>query len=350
MKIGIYLNSQYPAEEDAGAALQLLRDLTASADRLGFDSIWVGEHHITHGYHFFPQLTLLSHLTAFSGAMDVGTNLVLLPLHRPVDIAEQVALIDQACGGRFILTVGQGYREEEFVALGVPYQERLPRMLDGIEALRGLWSGEPFTHDGGYYAVEGAIVLPPPARAGGPPIWIGATADRAIRRGGRIGDGYMATPNADTAEIRRQVDLFNEARAEAGLPPTDQLGRMLEVHCHPDRDEAFRRARPHLLRKYASYASWGNLGTSKEQGAAPSSPSSVAAVDDADAFAELAKGRFVIGNPDDVVAGLVAQSTEAAMEHLAMRISWPGSDPHHAAECLELLGTEVLPRVRAELG
>lgn len=347
MKLGIYLNSQYPASEDAGAALDLLKGQTTAAAGLGFDAIWAGEHHLTHGYHFFPQLTLLSHLAAFSGDMTIGTNLVLLPLHRPVDIAEQVALIDLACGGRFILTVGQGYREEEFTALGAPFEDRLARMIDGVETMRRLWSGEPVTHDGGWYSIDEATVLPPPARPGGPPIWIGGNADRAIRRAGRIGDGFMATPFADTAEIARQVDVFAAGRAEAGHPPTDQVGRMLEVHVHADADEARRRARPHLLRKYASYASWGsgNDGPATVSGAAGAMIGS----DEEASFAALAEGRFVIGTPDDVVAGLVAQHTEAGMGHLAMRIAWPGSDPAHTMACLDLLGTEVLPRVRAEL-
>jgi alkanesulfonate monooxygenase SsuD/methylene tetrahydromethanopterin reductase-like flavin-dependent oxidoreductase (luciferase family) len=347
VKIGIYLNSQYPADEPAAAALDLLREQTRTAANLGFDSIWAGEHHLTHGYHFFPQLTLLSHLAAYSGDMTLGTNLVLLPLHRPVDIAEQVAMIDLACEGRFILTVGQGYREEEFAAMGTPFAERLARMLDGIDTIRGLWSGQPYSHDSGWYSVENATVLPGPATDGGPPIWIGATTDRAIRRAGGIGDGFMATPNADIGEIVRQAGVFAAGRADAGLPPTDQVGRMLEVHCHRDADEAVRRSREHLLRKYASYASWGNFGVKNDSG---STPQELVNADKSADFAALAEGRFVIGTPDDVVAGLVAQHEQASMAHLAMRISWPGSNPEHALECLELLGSEVLPRVRAELG
>ena len=343
LKIGIYLNSQYPEGEDAGAALRLLVEQTRTAELLGFDSIWAGEHHLTPGFHFFPQLTLLSHLAAHSGDMALGTNLVLLPLHRPVDIAEQVALIDLACGGRFIFTVGQGYRPEEFAAFGVPFEERLPRMVEGIEIIRRLWSEREVTHDAGWYSLENATVLPGPARPGGPPIWIGATSDRAIKRGGRIGDAFMATPNADNDEIRRQVALFDGARAEAGLPPAPEVGRMLEVHCHRDGEEARRRAGPHLLTKYAAYASWGLTGSAGD------AARSAGDVTGDDAFGALAHNRFVIGDPDEVVAGLVEQHREVGMTHLAMRIAWPGSDPSHAMECLELLGTEVLPRVRAEL-
>ncbi|MFT5530756.1 MAG: alkanesulfonate monooxygenase SsuD [Candidatus Poriferisodalaceae bacterium] len=341
LKIGIYLNSQHPVEDDAATRFRELVSQVQTAERLGFDSIWAGEHHLTDGYHFFPQLAMLSHLAAYTGDMAIGTNLVLLPLHRPVDIAEQVALIDIACGGRFILTVGQGYRPEEFAAMGVPFEDRLARMVDGIDAIRMLWTGDNASHDGGYYSFENTTVLPGPVQPGGPPIWIGATTDRAIKRAGRISDAFMATPSADNDEVKRQIGVFDAARAEAGVAPASEVGRMLEVHCHADGAEARRRAGPHLLTKYAAYASWGLTGSAGD---------AVRSAGEVDEFAGLAENRFVIGNPDEVIEGLIHQHREIGISHLSMRIAWPGSDPAHAEECLELLGSEVLPAVRAELG
>lgn len=343
LKLGIYLNSQHPEAENASERFQELVNQVKAANILGFDSIWAGEHHLTPGFHFFPQLTLLSHLAAYSGDMALGTNLVLLPLHRPVDIAEQVALIDIACGGRFILTVGQGYRPEEFGAFGVPFEERLPRMLEGIEIIRRLWSEREIDHDGASFRLDQATVRPGPIQEGGPPIWIGATSDRAIKRGGHIGDAFMAVPNADNNEVRRHIDLFSTARAEAGLPPAGEVGRLLEVHCHQDADEARLRARTHLLTKYAAYASWGLTGSAGD------AARSAGSVDDSDAFSELAENRFVIGDPEEVAAGLIHQHKVVGITHLTMRVAWPGSNPSHGIECIELLGREVLPRVRAAL-
>ncbi len=344
LQLGIYLNSQYPDDLDAGQCLADLVEQVKAAQRLGFDSIWAGEHHLTPGYHFFPQPTLLAHLAAFAGEMALGTNLVLLPLHRPVDIAEQVALLDQLCGGRFILTVGQGYRPEEFDAFGVPFGERLARMVEGIEVIRRLWRETEVDHDGGWFRLDKATVRPGPCRPGGPPIWLGATSDRAIKRAGRIGDAFMATPNGDNDDVRRQIQLFDRARADAGLVPADETGRMLEVFCHRDAATARNTARPHLLRKYAAYASWGLTGSAGQAAA------DAGGAGDEDAFAELAKGRFVIGDPDEVIAGLVQQHRSVGITHLAMRVGWPGSDQADTLACLELLGREVVPAVRAALG
>lgn len=350
MRMGIYLNSQHPDTDDARRRLAELIALVRQAESCGFDSIWAGEHHLTPGFHFFPQLALLSRLSADTGSMGLGTNLVLLPLHRPVDVAEQVALIDQLCGGRFILTVGQGYRTEEFDAFGVPYGERLARMVEGIELIRRLWSEDEVDHDGPLFPLHGARLRPRPAQVPGPPIWLGATTDRAIRRAGRIGDAFMATPNSTNEEVGRQVAVFNEARHQAGMASATETGRMLEVFCAASTAEAQRKAAPHLLTKYAAYASWGLTGDAGEAARTANTASTTKTAGGEDAFVSLARDRFVIGTPDDVTAGLIEQHRRLGMTHLAMRIAWPGSDPAHTTACLALLAAEVLPAVRAELG
>ncbi len=341
LKMGIYLNSQHPEDEDAGAHLRAIIEQVKLAERLGFDSVWAGEHHLTDGFHFFPQLALLSHLAAYSGDMNLGTNLVLLPLHPPVDIAEQVALIDQLCGGRFILTLGQGYRQEEFDAFGVDIKDRLARFVDGIQVIRRLWSERDVDHETEWYSLAGATVRPAPAQPGGPPIWIGASAERAIKRAGRLADAFMAMPNATKGEVTSQLQMFGDARAQAGLAPALEAGRLIEVFCHSDSGEARRRVAPHLLTKYAAYASWGLQNSGSDENVEGQSVE--------EQFSHLAKDRFVVGDPDEVVEGLVAQHQEVGLTHLTMRVTWPGSDPAHAMECIELLGTEVLPRVRRRL-
>ena len=341
LKMGIYLNSQHPEDEDAGAHLRAIIEQVKLAERLGFDSVWAGEHHLTDGFHFFPQLALLSHLAAYSGDMNLGTNLVLLPLHPPVDIAEQVALIDQLCGGRFILTLGQGYRHEEFDAFGVDIKDRLARFVDGIQVIRRLWSERDVDHETEWYSLAGATVRPAPAQPGGPPIWIGASAERAIKRAGRLADAFMAMPNATKGEVTSQLQMFGDARAQAGLAPALEAGRLIEVFCHSDSGEARRRVAPHLLTKYAAYASWGLQNSGSDEDVEGQSVE--------EQFSHLAKDRFVVGDPDEVVEGLVAQHHEVGLTHLTMRVTWPGSDPAHAMECIELLGTEVLPRVRRRL-
>src|ERR1700751_1253096 len=125
MKLGIYLNSQHPDTDDAARRLAETLEQARLIAALGFDSIWAGEHHVTPGFHYFPQLHLLHRVAAVAEGLAIGTNLGLLPLHNPVELAEVGAFLDVMTGGKFLLGVGLGYRPEEFAIYGVPMAQRV---------------------------------------------------------------------------------------------------------------------------------------------------------------------------------------------------------------------------------
>jgi alkanesulfonate monooxygenase SsuD/methylene tetrahydromethanopterin reductase-like flavin-dependent oxidoreductase (luciferase family) len=130
------------------------------------------------------------------------------------------------------------------------------------------------------------------------------------------------------------VKLFRDARTAAGLPQSPHICRLYEVACAAREDEAFRRAAPHLLEKYASYAAWGLAGVSKERGGPPE-----------EQLRRLAAGRFAVGTPAQVADELVAQH-RAGITHLSMRVSWPGMPQDDILAGIEILGREVMPEVR----
>src|SRR4029079_8959023 len=113
MKLGIYLNSQHPAGDDPARRFAETVEQVRLIRSLGFDSIWAGEHHVTPGFHFFPQLPLLQSVAAGAGALWIATDVPLLPLHNPIELAEVGAFMDVVTGGKFLLGVGRGYRPEE---------------------------------------------------------------------------------------------------------------------------------------------------------------------------------------------------------------------------------------------
>src|SRR5262249_41121052 len=123
MKLGIYLNSQHPESDDPARRLAETLEQVRLIRALGFDSIWTGEHHVPPGFHFFPQMALLHRVAAEAEGLWLGTNIALLPLHNPVELAEIGAFMDVATGGRFIFGVGLGYRPEEYAVFGVRMTE-----------------------------------------------------------------------------------------------------------------------------------------------------------------------------------------------------------------------------------
>lgn len=188
-------------------------ELAAFADELELDSVWVSEHHFVDDGHLPSLLVLLAAMAARTERVALGTGILLAPLHQPFRVIEDAAVVDQISGGRLILGLGLGWRDEEFEALDVPIADRVRRTVGLMQLARTAWSGNPVN------VLDGAaspVVTPTPARPGGPPLWLGALAEAGIRRAGRIGDGFMAT-EVTPDELREQVALVREERLRAGL-------------------------------------------------------------------------------------------------------------------------------------
>jgi len=334
MKLGIYLNAQHPAGDDPARRFAETIEQARLIRRLGFDSIWGGEHHVTPGFHYFPLLPMLQRLASEVEGMWVGTNLVLLPLHNPVELAEVGAFLDVVTGGRFMLGVGLGYRTEEFAVFKVPMAERVSRLTEGVEIIRRLWTEDRVTHHGRHWQLDDVGIHPRPLQQPRPPILVGSQVPAGIARAARIADGWLVVPVPTVDEFAAQADAFSAARTAEGLPPSTHICRLLEVVCAPDEETAIRRAAPFLLEKYSAYLSWGLAGVTIDPAAKPE-----------DQLRRLAKNRFALGSPAQVIEALLAQH-KAGVTHATMRVSWPGMRQDDILAGIELLGREVLPEVR----
>jgi probable F420-dependent oxidoreductase len=334
MQLGIYLNSQHPEGDDPAQRLAETLEQVRLIRSLGFDSIWAGEHHVTPGFHFFPQLPLLTRVAAEAEGLWLGTNVTLLPLHNPVELAEIAAFLDVASGGRFLLGIGLGYRQEEYAIYGIPMRERVARFTEAIAIIKRLWSEDSVSHHGRYWQFKDASIRPRPLQAPHPPIIVGAQVEAAIARAAKIGDGWLIVPIPTTEQLARQMATYRGARAEANLPASPHICRLLEVGCARDEEQVLRRVAPFLIEKYKAYFSWGLEGLSLDPNAPPEQQ-----------FRSLARNRFAVGTPAEVIEALLAQA-RAGVRHLSMRVSWPGMPQQDILAGIELLGRAVLPEVR----
>ena len=179
MKLGVYLNSQHPKGDDPVGRLAETIEQVRLIRSLGFDSIWAGEHHVTPGFHFFPQFALLQRAAPEAEGLWIGTNVALLPLHNPIELAEVGAFMDVMSGGRFLLGVGLGYRPEEYAIYGVPMSERASRLTEGVEIIQRLWNKDRVTHRGRHWQFSETSIAPRPMQSPRPPIIV---ADKSKRR------------------------------------------------------------------------------------------------------------------------------------------------------------------------
>ena len=209
--------------------------LVPRADELGFEAVWLGEHLIRpaqfesaypysptgSAHEVWPAETPLSdpwvalgHLAAMTGQIHLATGVYVLPLRNPFVTARAVATVHAVSGGRAILGIGAGWNREEFEIVGEDFDARGARMDEIIGILRRLWSGEAFSHSGDFYRF--AEVRHGPAQEPPIPIVMGGHSPPALRRAGRLGDGWYSTATgtlAEMVEFRRRIEA---ARVEAG--------------------------------------------------------------------------------------------------------------------------------------
>jgi alkanesulfonate monooxygenase SsuD/methylene tetrahydromethanopterin reductase-like flavin-dependent oxidoreductase (luciferase family) len=221
-------------------------------DRCGYDSLWVGDH-ISFPVPIFDPLLQLAQASVVSRRLTLGTSVLLLPLRHPTPVAKQVTTLDHLTEGRLILGVGVGGEfPKEYAACDVPHGERGARLAEGVQVLRKFFTGEPVSHDGQYYGrFDDVPMRPPPRQPGGPPIWFAGRKEAAVRRIGRLGDGYLAyvvTPDMYRAALQTIAVAANDAGRPLGRFGT---GHLLFTRIDRTYEAALDRATETLSVRYA---------------------------------------------------------------------------------------------------
>ncbi len=203
-----------PAEGPWLPTIDELAELVGLVDRCGYDSMWVGDH-VAFTIAIFDPLLQLAQAAVLSRRLVFGTDVYLLPLRHPTPVAKQVSTLDHLTEGRFIFGVGVGGEfPKEYEACSVPLNERGARLSESLTVMRKLWTGEPVSHAGKFFNFEDVKMQPPPRQPGGPPIWCGGRADPALRRIGRMTDGWMSyvvTPDMYRQGLEKIATAASEA-------------------------------------------------------------------------------------------------------------------------------------------
>jgi alkanesulfonate monooxygenase SsuD/methylene tetrahydromethanopterin reductase-like flavin-dependent oxidoreductase (luciferase family) len=336
MQFGLMMRAQFPGGDDMQARFQELLEQARLADALGYSSITKGMHYSAAPWQDFQQFPFLCRVMADAPALRLNFGLVLLSLHKPLDIAEQIATIDVMSGGRVIFGVALGYRDVEFLAFGTTQKERVKRFEENLDAVKRLWTEGVLDMVGSHFTLRGASVATKPVQKPHPPIWIGANADPAIRRAARLGDCWYVNPHNRLDTIARQVEVYKRALDEYGKPFPDEFPARREVFVARSRAEAIRLCAPFLAAKYQAYDQWG------QSRAMPEGDNDLGAD-----FDDLIRDRFLLGSPDEVAEQMLALNRTTGINHLIMSVQWPGMPQSLALEELHMLAEEVFPRVRS---
>ncbi|HIM45786.1 MAG TPA: LLM class flavin-dependent oxidoreductase, partial [Alphaproteobacteria bacterium] len=257
MQYSFFIRGQYPKGEDMAARFHDLAAEARLADSLGFSGICAGMHYAAHPLHMLAQIPFLCRIAAEAPNCRMIPGIVLLSLHKPLDIAEQLATLDVMTGGKLVFGAGLGYREVEFKGFGTTQSERGARLEENLEAVLRLWTEDHVTMKGSHFELDDVTLSVKPVQQPRPPVWFGANADSAVRRAARLGDTWFINPHQRMDTIERQLDIYRRELDALDKPFPDELPLMREIFEAGSRDEAMRLARPYLEAKYKAYHEWG---------------------------------------------------------------------------------------------
>ena len=329
-----------PGETDWTRAYDETVGLAVEAERLGFTSVWTTEHHFVDDGYMPSLLVVGAALAQATSRIELGTGVILAPMYHPLRLAEDAATVDLLSDGRLILGLGIGWRDEEFDAFGVPTSERGRRLEGTIAVLRQAWGDGLVTGDGDRfrYPEPGLNVTPKPVRGAASPIWIGAGAEPAVRRAGRVADGYLGSSASPAAIAQRAAWVRDEAAASGRDPATVDVGvhRMTFAWRGGDAWERVRDA--------AHYMRWKYEDMSEARGSIERRRPPVM-----ESAAEAAlRSRVIAGTPEEVADEIRAYAPTLGPEgSFVFRGHFPGLDPAIQREAFDTLVEEVAPLLRA---
>jgi alkanesulfonate monooxygenase SsuD/methylene tetrahydromethanopterin reductase-like flavin-dependent oxidoreductase (luciferase family) len=332
-RFGLWYDFRNPPQwrQDPAALYEGIVSQIARAEALGWDDVWLSEHHFIADGYTPSMLPLACAIAARTKRMQIGTSVLLLPLHDPLRVAEDAATVDVMSGGRFQLGVAGGYRKGEFTGFGIPARERGARMNEALPILRRLFAGERVTTaDARFYRYADVELRPLPLQKS-MTLWVGGFSEPAVRRAARLGDAYISTgPIAPLAAIYR-----DELRRLGKDPDAHEVAAGVTwLLVARDPEKRWREAEAHFLYQINLYAQWfGEAGMQ---------------------IAAVAKSRADLANRGAMIVS-AEQAGEAIQKYLAeQRITrfygWtlpPGLPPEWADEHLELMAREVIPRFRS---
>ena len=252
MRVGAVVPNSGPLPLERGIA-----QMATTLEEAGFESLWVSDHVVmpttiesrypfaADGRPTWPSTTpyldalvALAVMAAVTRRVGLGTAALVLPLRNPVVVAKQAASLDVVSGGRLTLGVGAGWLREEFEALNVPFEDRGGRLVEWMQIARDCWTGRPAARSSKRFPLpEGIVSLPTPAHE--IPFLMGGHSDTALRRAGRLADGWLAQqalPSLDPDELAAGAAAMRAAAEEAGRDPAAcrVVLRLVESAGRPD--------------------------------------------------------------------------------------------------------------------
>lgn len=324
MKVSVFLSAQFDPEASAADGIDDVLAQAVAAEAGGFETVVLGHHYLAQSA-FAQPIPLAGYLAHATARVRIGFGVLLAPLLNPIALAEDLATLDVLSRGRLTVGIGAGYRRRETTAFGVEWPDRLQRLREYVPLLRALWAGESLDAAGSWGEVPNASLALRPVQAGGPPLWIGAFAEPAVKRAARLDCPWLIGPKGSDQEVAAMLATYREVLAEHGHSPDREYPMSREAYVADTHEAAVAGIRPHLERQYAGYKSWDDAQSI-----------------DIDRYIEE---DCLVGTPDEIVAKMAHWEQEHGITEISLRLQFFGAGQDEAMEQIARIGADVVPRV-----
>lgn len=315
------------------------------AEELGFDSLWLTEHHFWYDGYCPSLLVGMAALAGATKKIRIASGVVLLPMHDPVRVAEQAATVDQLSGGRVILGFANGYRDVEFDGFGLRRRDRGARLTEQFEILTRAWSQERFSFSGKHFNYRDVSIAPRPLQNPHPPVFVGTSPvyAPAVARAGRFGFSLLLPPTVNAEQCAEAVRVWEKAAREAGhdveklrAEKRARIGVCSDLWIDETKAKA-ERIIPNLAYLYhEQLGGWRFLVDDKGEPVGFDRPEIL------DQVVDGAVHCAIIGDPKSVTKTLKGYE-EAGVDFFCARVRWDSTPKADLHRCMKSLATEVMP-------
>ena len=314
-------------------------DQVMAAERLGFDTVWLAEHH------FSPERAVLaspmivaSAICAKTERIRIGLAVQVLPLTNPLRVAEEAATVDHISKGRFEFGIGRSGLTRYYRGYNVQYEESRPRFLEALAIITKAWNQEQFSYAGQFNSYENVTVVPKPLQQPHPPITVAVAGEDTFPLIGSMGHSIFVSMNTPKEQLINRLAAYTKSRNEAGIEDPGGISIRVPVYvaetrdkAHSEPEESARHALAYAAQELSQTAASAEAATRMHRMA--NTP-----------YSEILANRVLFGTPDEVVERLQTLQEELGINGIVMECNYGGRIPYaKVINSLRLLSEQVMP-------
>lgn len=326
MHFGVKPNYAWPTDGNSREQFDNIATQAQVGVEQDFGSIWFPHQYLNDSFNRFQPIPTLARMTSFVGDNDMGMTYIL-PLHNPVAVAENLATLDNQFDGTLYLAAIQGYKPALFESFDIDTSERLGRFVESIQILRKLWTEDDVSFSGNYFTLDNVSINPKPRDE--IPIIIGGNVESAIRRAGRLGDGYLISARTSFDGAKKLTRTYRKAKAESDRP---DRGVMLnrDVYVGETTEQAIEDIKPMMMSRIRTYQERGAQDINEE-------------IQDLDEQIEAFIEERFVGSPDECIARIEKYADAIDPDVIVCGNGWRELSHEKLLGSIQRFNDEVIP-------